>query len=293
MKAKHQPTLSAQVTPSGDQVINNPIRRRSLGQWLGGLSFTMLFVLLPSPVEAQCTQWKVGHGWRLKQGRTNVDMDLHQNGNVFTGKASYFKPAINGSGGGFGVEASTARGDVDGTVKGDSFAMLIHWENNNTTGVYNGTIGPSGRIEGTVYDQATPSRKENWFSETHMDCADAAPAPAKKVIFSGKPRATPSPATSTPITKLEVKPPPPAPEAEVAGISASEANGTVTLTWNAGSGHPNTEVWVQVNDHDEKLLFTGSKGTKTVSVKSGKKYHYILREAGGEQLDTATIKTGR
>lgn len=143
---------------------------------LSGFLFTSIFALSPSPVEAQCQQWNVGHGWRLKQGSLNVDLDLHQKGTVITGTATFtgtIKKAEGGLTGSFG-ERGLIHGDVDGTVKRDHFAVRIHWSN-NTTGVYNGTIGPSGRIEGTGYEQRSPSVKVNWYSDTHMECADAAP----------------------------------------------------------------------------------------------------------------------
>lgn len=118
-----------------------------------------------------------------------MDMNLHQNGTVVTGTATLPLPPKKGDkilpfnvgGGSFGsTELRQISGEVDGSVKGNRFAVIIHWSN-NTTGVYNGTIGPSGRIEGTGYNQASPSVKVNWYSETHMVCADAAPgAPVKE-----------------------------------------------------------------------------------------------------------------
>jgi hypothetical protein len=175
MKTKHQP-MSAAAAKGGNHVRNNTIHRKWFALALGGLLFTSIFALSAPPVEAQCQQWDVGHKWRFKQGSTPVDLDLHQNGTVVTGKAVHIADE-NKVGGGFGA-LGWVHGDVDGTVKGDHFAVIIHW-GNNTTGVYNGTIGPSGRIEGTGYNQASPSVKVNWHSETHMECADAAPVKPK------------------------------------------------------------------------------------------------------------------
>jgi len=200
METKHHIILSAPAAQNGDQTQNNPTRRKWFALALGGFLFTSIFALLAPPVEAQCQQWNVGHGWRFKQGPTNVDMNLHQNGTVVTGTASHVIRAENGGRNitGAFIHDTTVSGDVDGTVKGDHFAVHIHW-NNNTTGVYNGTIRPSGKIEGTGYNQATPSQKVNWYSETSMECADAAAAPIKSSasVLKGAGFAKPKPATST------------------------------------------------------------------------------------------------
>jgi hypothetical protein len=195
MKTKHHLIPSKPVIQSGVRTLNNAICRRWFALALGGFLFTSIFALSAPPVVAQCQQWSVGHGWRLKQGGINVDMDLHQNGTVVTGTARFFEKGYASSGGNFGSAGGDVNGDVDGTVKGDRFAVIIHWDN-GTTGVYNGTVGPSGRIEGTGYNQATPSQKVNWYSETHMVCGDAAPTAATKpkpILHSGKAKLAPSP----------------------------------------------------------------------------------------------------
>ncbi len=179
------------VIQSGDQTLNNTIPHR-FALALGGLLFTSIFALSASPVEAQCQQWNVGHGWRLKQGPTNVDLDLHQNATVITGTASFVMRVIKERdaihlGRTFGSN-QTVNGDVDGTVKGNHFAVIIHWDN-NTTGVYNGEIGDSGRIEGTGYEQRSRSVKVNWHSDTHMECADTAPAKTTAPATPPKPAA--------------------------------------------------------------------------------------------------------
>src|SRR4051812_43410987 len=168
MKTEHHIILSAPVTQGGDQKLNNSVRRKWSALALGGLLFTSIFALPPHPVEAQCQQWNVGHAWRFKQGSTNVDLDLRQNGTVITGTANHkiYVKEFEG--------LANVRGTVDGTVNGDSFAVHIYWTN-HTTGVYDGTIGASGKIEGTGYEQSSRSIKVNWYSLGVMKCADAAP----------------------------------------------------------------------------------------------------------------------
>ena len=48
-----------------------------------------------------------------------------------------------------------------GTLSGDSFVMVIDW-NNNTVGVYSGTFDPSGNLSGVTFDQVTPSAQATW-----------------------------------------------------------------------------------------------------------------------------------
>ena len=193
MKTKHHIILSTPVIQSGDQKLNNSIRRKWFALALGGFLFTSIFALSAHPVEAQCKQWDVSGKWRFNQDGGNFALlDLRQNGTVITGTAGH-KPGAG----------DITSGTVDGTVERDSFAVKIYWEN-NTIGVYDGTIRPSGRIEGKGWEQSTPRTKVNWHSVTTMVCADAAaaqaaaPATPKPIRSSGKakPSAAPLPVTT-------------------------------------------------------------------------------------------------
>ena len=189
MKTKHHPMLSPPVTRSGDQIQNNRICRRWFALALGGFLFTSIFALLPSPAYAQCKQWDVSGHWVLRQSNTTNQIDLRQNGTVITGTASFVSTD---------TRSNTIRGDVDGTVKGDHFAVKIYWRN-NTIGVYNGTIGPSGRLEGTGYEQRSPSTKVIWFSDRPMKCADAkVGAGAPDWMKAGQTSPAPTPRGVTP-----------------------------------------------------------------------------------------------
>jgi len=181
MTTKIQSIMSAPVIQSGDQTQNNSIRRKWFALALGGFLFISIFALSAHPVEAQCSQWNVAHAWQFKQGSgqgaIEVKLDLHQNGTVITGTASHVLYVRKSEGvgpfGGYGGY-DAVRGTVDGTVERDSFAVKIYWDN-NTIGVYDGTIRSSGRIEGKGWEQSTPGTKVNWHSVTTMVCADAAP----------------------------------------------------------------------------------------------------------------------
>ncbi len=279
MKTKHHSILSPPVIQSGDKAL---IRRRWFALALGGFLFTSIFAFSAPPVEAQCSQWNVGHGWRFKQGSTNVDLELDQNGTVITGKANH-RIDVTPKDGGPGIEGkANVRGTVDGTMKDDHFDVIIHW-NNNTTGVYNGTIGPSGRIEGTGYNQATPSIKVNWYSETHMECADAAPVEP--------PTATPPIKSSGKMPKTQSSTASPTISAHptVVNIPDGQSEGTVTLTWDGGPDHPDAKVWMKEGSQgEEKRVAEDGKGTRRVTVERGKNYLFFLTDAG-EQLAKAVV----
>ena len=137
-------------------------RSRSLAGIIVAFIFVSVFALLPNSAKAQCTQWNVAGKWAIKQGKIVVDFDLRQDRTVITGTASYF--GSNGKGGLVEVD-----GSLDGTVRGDRFDVQIYW-GNGPVGVYNGTIGPQGRIEGTTYDKQRPSNKVAWWSARTMKC---------------------------------------------------------------------------------------------------------------------------
>ena len=180
MKTKYNSTLLAADAKGGDQTRNSSIRRKWSALVLGGFLFTSIFALLASPVEAECKQWSVGHGWRLKQGSINVDLNLQQKGSVITGTATHdlHRKGSDLLMGGYGG-TTTVAGTVDGTVEGDSFDVKIYWDN-DTIGVYNGTIRASGKIEGKGWEQKSRRTKVNWYSETRMVCADARLLPRRQ-----------------------------------------------------------------------------------------------------------------
>ncbi len=138
------------------------------------LTAAAVLALLPSSVNAGCAfGWDVSGRWNIKQGPTTVTTNLRQNGNVVTGTAGYIIPGRYKSTalGLWGNSTNPRRvsGTVSGTITGDNFHVEVAWSN-NTVGVYDGTFGPSGRIEGTVYGKEAPSKKVTWFSDRNMTC---------------------------------------------------------------------------------------------------------------------------
>ena len=76
------------------------------------------------------------------------------------------------------------RGQIDGTIQGKVIQFTVYWggsKEGGSVGVYTGTIGPTGKIDGASYDKVQPNVKATWYSDTRMECAssaDAAPTPA-------------------------------------------------------------------------------------------------------------------
>ena len=247
-------------------------------------------------------------------------MNLQQKGTVVTGTATHdIEKTSSGNFGGSFAGASTVSGTVDGTVEGDSFAVKIEWDN-NTTGVYEGTIGPSGKIEGKGWERRSPRTKVRWYSETRMVCADAAPAIPKPIRFSGKakPAVTPSqlpvhpgtgPESGTKGGFFQLHTPAPAPPVitstqgeagkatrpylralpQIVSIPRGESKALTKLVWFAGSDHPNAQLVVAVNGGNERLVDSQRKGSRQVKVKAGRKYVYSLVD-NGESLATVVVQ---
>ena len=111
---------------------------------------------------AQCARWNLAGAWTFVQSNnTSPRFSLLQTTTKgLQGSASYAGP--------FGE----VRGSVDGESKGDQFKVTAYWDN-ETTGVYEGTISPTGRISGRTHDAQHPNVVANWYSNRTAKCADA------------------------------------------------------------------------------------------------------------------------
>jgi hypothetical protein len=96
-----------------------------------------------------------------------------------------------------GGRIETIDGKVEGTMNGKRFAVKIFW-NNGTVGVYDGTVGLSGRLEGTGYKQGSSSVKVNWHSVTTMKCADKKVGAGAPDWMKAAPPPSPTPRGVTP-----------------------------------------------------------------------------------------------
>jgi hypothetical protein len=248
--------------------------------------------LLPTPAQAQCTNWDAsGPLTIIQRGTTdNVELTLAQNGRVITGTAGYH--AKNDTHAGFGRRQ--VMGTVDGTIDGDSFSVQIFWPD-NLTGVYNGKILPSGRLDGETYDKNNAKIRQTWRSEGVLKCTPP-PVKPKPIRSSGKARITPTTpprSAQAPVRTSEVAPSPPLkPPFIVAGNVVFPApyvpTGLVVLQWDGGPDHPYAEVWVKVNDGDQTFVVERGKGGLQVPVQRGMRYLYILTDAG-QTLSTVRI----
>jgi hypothetical protein len=134
-------------------------------------------VLLPSGARAECSHWALKGDLRLVQSNGYAPhfffWDL--NSPVLRGQADYFYPSRPG-----GRPDSQMVGDANGNIEGNFFKVTVTW-NDNKTGVYTGTIAPTGQIEGRTYDAQRPESQATWYSTTTLRClpeANASPAPA-------------------------------------------------------------------------------------------------------------------
>ncbi|HEV7700997.1 MAG TPA: hypothetical protein VGO43_12260 [Pyrinomonadaceae bacterium] len=254
---------------------------------LGGLLFAAFCALLPTSAHGQCAQWDASGEWQIQQSNGyTLSVDLTQSGKAINGTSSY--GTTTGGTKVLGVlvvggDPAIHRDNVSGNIEGDDFYVLI-----GTAGVYRGKVGPSGRIDGTTYDQNHPSSQATWFSSRTMKCSPPPPPPRPKPIkSSGK-------------AKVESAPTPPstpAPPMKVPGIVASQVIftsiyqpvGFVVLTWDAGPDHPNAQVWVKINGSPKILVLKQPKGGLQQTVERGRTYEYILAEKTGKTLSTVMV----
>ena len=127
---------------------------------LGWIVFSVCFAMpRPSAAGAPCAKWDMGGEWTFVQSNnTSPVFTLRHTNTGLQGNAHY----------GNGWDAVSA--SVDGTIEGDSFTVTAYW-NNETTGVYEGTINPQGRITGRTHDAQHPNVMANWYSDRTARCA--------------------------------------------------------------------------------------------------------------------------
>lgn len=297
MKTKHDSVLSMPVIRSGGKTLIHTTDRRRFAAGLGALFFSSLTALLPAPAHAQCKQWDVGGTWHAIQSNgSRVEMILLMRETEVTGTARDLPGAL--------------KIPVTGTMVGNKFNVTIYWHGGNV-GVYRGTVDAGGGMKGTTFDRSDPGgARATWYSNRSMTCADA-----RAPVY---PQATVPPITST--TATPPRPPPikssgkakptptPRPIRQSGGdnaetqvsptisanpiavtVPAGQSQGKTTLTWDAGTDHPEAQVWRKVGiDGEETLVDNSAKGTRVVAVEGGKNHQFILKDAG-QQLARAAV----
>jgi hypothetical protein len=175
METKHHINLLKPVTQSGDQTLNNPIRRKWFALALSGLLFTSIFALSAPLVEAGCQQWDVSGQWELRfnSGANSgaiVKVNLQQQGANLSGIGEF--PQAHGVG-----------GQISGNITVNAFAMTLTAD----TVVYRflGTVDSTGKMEGTARRSSGKIERltddgAHWVSSRRMKCADENPPISKQ-----------------------------------------------------------------------------------------------------------------
>ena len=87
------------------------------------------------------------------------------------------------------------------------------------------------------------------------------------------------------------------PEATAPQISATPTDAAfvpgkiahTVIRWDGGTDHPHAQLWVKVDDQEEKFVIEQGKGSRLMVVEPGKSYLYMLRDSG-TRLATVTVK---
>lgn len=265
---------------------------------IGALSILagLIIAMSAAPAAAQCRQWNAAGQWQLQQSNGYVlSMVLSQNGKVISGKASYGTVTQGTKILGIlvaGGDPAIRTYDVTGNVEGDDFYLMI-----GTAGIYRGKVSPSGRIDGTTYDQNRPSSQASWFSTRAMICP-APPAPKPKPAPASAPASTGNSST-TKSSPAPAPAPPPTPPFIIAGqpiIQPYLPQASVYLGWDAGAKNPKAQVWVSVNNAPEVrgILLYGSAFEQPkipgfeLKLQRGMVYKYLLKD-GKKILSTVVV----
>jgi hypothetical protein len=159
------------------------VSNRSLVAAFAALIAIPLASVTEAGAAAQCRQWDVGGRWWIQQsGQVFGYFDVDQRGDLLEGRGradSFSNPGMSGG--------------LDGTLEGSSVEVTVYWHS-DIVGVYRGTIGPTGRIEGRTFDKRHPSKRAAWFTTNKMRClarvdGSTAPQPPpeqKKIKVLGK-----------------------------------------------------------------------------------------------------------
>lgn len=322
MTTRHHATQPTGSAESGAQTQNNSIHRKWSAPALGGFLFISIFALSPPPVKAQCKQWDVSGSWGMQQSNGyTTRVNLSQDGKRISGTTSYRGKTqgpvssaiekVNPVTGKFLGEVepgttTTHKGAISGSIEGNVFYAEISWEGGG--GIYNGKVGPDGRISGSTYDRNKPSSKANWSSTIAMKCADAAPVKpssgpvrppgpdwkklqdeVNKASATQSGNAKPAEAGATPT--LVANP-------QTVQIPAGQNVASTTVSWSIGTGRPIIVLRVKDEDGvstDLKTLpsvpgpgfVSQPTGSVTVPVKPGKNVFSLSQS--GKRLAMVTV----
>src|SRR5262249_47032573 len=143
----------------------------------GAAPMAALVGLLPATAHAACSQWDASGDITLHQANgPTPSFALHQpaGGSDLDGSATYTITTPDC------IETATCepiRGEVTGSIKGDSFEVTVRWEG-GSVGVYRGGVDANGGMEGATYDRTHPESASSWYSERPLNCSTSVQAPA-------------------------------------------------------------------------------------------------------------------
>jgi len=234
--------------------------------------FLLICTPLPGSVAAQCGARDVGGSWDIVISSLEAPekLELTTSGTTVSGTAELQTPIHA-----FGP------GKVKGNVQGDKVSLSVEWSDDRQTirESFTGTIGQDGRITGKAHVWALAGSVEaDWASSRPMQCLFNA---VKKL--GAKP--------STPAA-------PPASATKAPYIIATPNNiplpfggqvGQSTIVWDGGKDHPYAEIWVKVDNQDERKVVEMGRGSLPIAVEAGRTYVYILTDAG-TTLATVTVR---
>jgi hypothetical protein len=226
------------------------------------LLLVSVLALLQISAQAQCANWDANAHMVLRQpGSKPTEIWLTQKGKLIQGTAL----AIVRKGGSNDGERRMT-GTIDGTLDGDSFSVQIYWDNGQT-GVYNGKVLLSGRLDGEAYEKRSPNVRLPWHTDEGLNCRPPPPVIPKPIKSSGKARPAPQPTPPFVVASQSIFPAPYVP------------TGFVTLTWDGGPDDPGAELWLKTSG-GALTVAKHSKGGLQVTVERGRMYEYILTKAG-------------
>jgi len=245
-----------------------------------GLFVAAVLALLPISAGAQCKSWEAGREMLIMQPGFQSKLTIEQNGAVITGKALGIVREKDGS------RMLTAQGNVDGTFDGNNFSIQIYWYNDHT-GVYNGKVRPSGRLDGEAYEKRSPNVRLPWHTDEALKCAPPPPVIPKVIKSSGR--------------KPAAKPEPPKPPFIIAGQPIITPNpiASVYLGWDGGPDHPKVEVWLSIDNGVEipafsiefvqgHPVFKQPKASVSIALNKGRHYKFVLKD-GDKTLSSASF----
>ncbi len=242
---------------------------------LAALLFFVGSILLPVPAEGQCSKtWDASGVWEIRQGKGGkrvIRLELKQSGSGISGKAS----------------RDGMTGDVVGDTGGGDFSIAISWKGFDEMNVYRAQVSATGKLSGETYIGSEKRSPDTWYSDQPLTCGWT-PGKSRGNLtgrLSANDTARPGQGVGTG-TRVGA---PFLAAGQVYYTLPQNPIGQAALQWDAGTDHPNAEVWVYLGDSRERTMVAKqSKGGQQIQVIRGVIYRYALID-GRNILATAVV----